>query len=146
MHIMFRLLCSQLQYNVRLFERKMAFYAVAKGRKVGIYDNWTQCEQQVKGFKGAIYKKFKCLQDAKEFINPSGAKGNYAPHEVAVALGQKEGPPTSWQPQKQQHVAEGKDYWPEDIDEKQEVTDDDLVGIICKMCNYTHYLTSCRIS
>ncbi|KRG03945.1 ribonuclease H1 [Drosophila mojavensis] len=134
---MFRLLCAQLQYNVRIFERKMAFYAVAKGRKVGIYESWTQCEQQVKGFKGALYKKFKCRQDAEEFINPPGTKGTYAPHEVAVALGQKEGPPTSWQPQKQQHVVEAKDYWPEDIDEKQEVTDDDLLMAINEVEGFT---------
>ncbi|TDG48945.1 hypothetical protein AWZ03_004629 [Drosophila navojoa] len=111
----------------------MAFYAVAKGRKVGIYDSWTQCEQQVKGFKGALFKKFVCRQDAEEFINLSGAKGTYAPHEVAVALGQKERPPASWQPQmqqQQQHVVEGKDYWPEDVEEIQGVTDDDLLMAI----------------
>lgn len=129
---MFGLLRSQLQY-VRIFERSMAFYAVAKGRKVGIYENWTQCEQQVKGFKGALYKKFNCRQEAEQFINPAGAEtqGNYAPDKIAVPLGQRKGPPVSWQHQSPNEV-ESKDFWPEDVDEKQEVTDDDLVS---RMCN-----------
>ncbi|XP_023171478.1 ribonuclease H1 [Drosophila hydei] len=124
---MFGLLRSQLQY-VRIFERSMAFYAVAKGRKVGIYENWTQCEQQVKGFKGALYKKFNCRQEAEKFISPAGAgtQGNYAPDKIAVPLGQRKGPPVSWQHQSPNEV-ESKDFWPEDVDEKQEVTDDDLL-------------------
>ena len=46
----------------------MPYYAVKKGHQVGIYNTWTECQQQVKGFRGAIFKKFKTLEEAKEFI------------------------------------------------------------------------------
>lgn len=47
-------------------------YAVRIGRKVGIFDNWAECEAQVKGYPGAIYKSFSSIQDATEFIGKSG--------------------------------------------------------------------------
>jgi hypothetical protein len=80
---------------------KMPFYAVAKGRNVGIYSNWyilhpsinsnsnlnhtlskifipffrTDCERQVSGFQGPRFKKFNTRVQAEEFIinnaNPS---------------------------------------------------------------------------
>ncbi|KAH8284564.1 hypothetical protein KR018_004296, partial [Drosophila ironensis] len=73
----------------------MAYYAVASGRKVGVYDNWEQCEQQVKGFKNAKYKKFNTRREAEEFVNGSKSN-NYAPQEAAVPLGQKQPKPGSW--------------------------------------------------
>ena len=47
------------------------FYAVKKGRKTGIFLTWDECKEQVTGFKGAIYKSFKTLEEAEEFV-----KGN----------------------------------------------------------------------
>lgn len=47
---------------------KKWFYAVKNGRVPGIYDNWTDAEQQVKGFAEAIYKKFDNLPDAERFM------------------------------------------------------------------------------
>ena len=44
------------------------FYAVAKGRKRGIYKTWTECEKHVRGFKNAKFKKFPSEQQAREFI------------------------------------------------------------------------------
>ena len=41
----------------------MSFYAVAKGLNPGIYSNWSECQNQVKGFKGAKYKKFSSEED-----------------------------------------------------------------------------------
>jgi len=49
----------------------MKFYAVAKGRKTGIFTTWPQAEQQVKGFAGAKYKSFKTRAAAQAFLeNP----------------------------------------------------------------------------
>lgn len=50
------------------------FYSVAKGRKPGIYSSWGECETQVKGFKGAKFKKFTTKKEALEFINPDTKK------------------------------------------------------------------------
>jgi ribonuclease HI len=47
------------------------FYAVVKGKNPGIYTSWKECEFQVKGFSGAIYKSFKTKNEAEEFIKNS---------------------------------------------------------------------------
>ncbi|MBU0278144.1 viroplasmin family protein [Gemella sp. zg-1178] len=44
------------------------FYAVKKGQKTGIFQTWEECQIQVKGYKGAIYKAFASLQDAQNFL------------------------------------------------------------------------------
>lgn len=47
------------------------FYAVAKGRKPGIYDNWPEAKSQIDGFAGAVYKGFTSKKDAEEWMkNP----------------------------------------------------------------------------
>ena len=45
------------------------FYAVKNGRVKDIYDNWESCKQQVQGFKGAQFKKFKTKQEAIDYMN-----------------------------------------------------------------------------
>lgn len=62
---------------------RMSFYAVAKGKKTGIFRTWAECESQVKGFSGAIFKKFKTNDEAQNFINlksgsASASKRNFA--------------------------------------------------------------------
>ena len=44
------------------------FYAVKEGRKIGVYKTWSECEGQVKGYSGAVYKKFTNLEEAENFI------------------------------------------------------------------------------
>jgi len=44
------------------------FYAVKKGRETGIYLSWDECEKQVKGFKGAIYKSFASRDEAEAYL------------------------------------------------------------------------------
>ena len=44
------------------------FYAVKNGRKVGIFSTWEECQKQVVGFKGAIYKSFKTKEEAEACI------------------------------------------------------------------------------
>ena len=40
------------------------FYAIARGRKPGIYDVWAVAEPQIKGFTGAVYKGFAQFDEA----------------------------------------------------------------------------------
>lgn len=47
----------------------MKYYAVKKGRNPGIYTSWDYCLEEVKGYSGAIYKSFKNLDDAKDFMD-----------------------------------------------------------------------------
>ena len=44
------------------------FYSVKEGRKIGVYSTWAECEEQVKGYSWAAYKKFSNLEDAENFI------------------------------------------------------------------------------
>lgn len=45
------------------------YYAVKKGRKAGVYLTWPECQKQVIGYKGAIYKSFDNMEDAYGFLN-----------------------------------------------------------------------------
>lgn len=58
--------------NLFRLVRAMPFYAVAKGKKPGIYKTWPECESQVKGFQGASFKKFSTLTEAKAFCKERG--------------------------------------------------------------------------
>ena len=49
-------------------------YAVAKGKKVGIFPTWNECQEHTKGFKGAIYKKFSSQTEAEQFITEKTGK------------------------------------------------------------------------
>ena len=44
------------------------FYAVKNGRIKHIYNNWESCKEQVQGFKGAQFKKFKTKQEADDYM------------------------------------------------------------------------------
>ncbi len=41
------------------------YYAVFKGRETGIFTSWAECEEQIKGFRGALYKSFKTRGEAE---------------------------------------------------------------------------------
>lgn len=48
--------------------QKIKFYDVKKGKKPGIYNTWNECKAQVYKFPGAIYKSFKTLSEAQNFM------------------------------------------------------------------------------
>ncbi len=41
------------------------FYVVWKGKNPGIYFSWTECQNEIKNVKRALYKSFKNLEEAK---------------------------------------------------------------------------------
>lgn len=41
------------------------FYVVWQGHQSGIYDNWSECKNQIKGFPNAKYKSFMSLAEAQ---------------------------------------------------------------------------------
>ncbi|WP_237025974.1 ribonuclease H family protein [Lactobacillus sp. S2-2] len=45
------------------------FYAVKKGRKIGVFRTWAECQKQVQGFSGAKFKSFTSETEAKTYIN-----------------------------------------------------------------------------
>lgn len=46
----------------------MPFYAVKIGKNPGIYKNWKECEEQVKGFSGAKFQKFNTIDEANVYM------------------------------------------------------------------------------
>lgn len=47
---------------------KKRYYCIIRGRKQGIFTSWEETEQYVKGYKGALYKGFKTLEEAQQWI------------------------------------------------------------------------------
>lgn len=45
------------------------YYAVKNGRKTGMFESWTECEEQVKGFSNAEYKSFKDKKSAIDYLS-----------------------------------------------------------------------------
>lgn len=45
------------------------FYAVKIGKTPGIYTSWEECQANVTGYPGAIYKSFKTSEEAQSFID-----------------------------------------------------------------------------
>jgi len=60
---------------------KIKFYAVAAGRRQGIFTDWPSAQEQVTGFGGARYKSFATRREAEEWLeNPQySARGNAKP-------------------------------------------------------------------
>lgn len=52
-------------------KKKAAFYVVWSGKNPGIYDNWDECEAQVKGTAGAKYKGFASREEAEQAFRSS---------------------------------------------------------------------------
>ncbi|TAF34705.1 MAG: ribonuclease H [Cytophagales bacterium] len=45
---------------------KSKFYVVWKGAETGVFSNWEDCQKQIKGFVGAVYKSFSSEEEAHE--------------------------------------------------------------------------------
>ncbi|CAL7947035.1 unnamed protein product [Xylocopa violacea] len=53
----------------------VTYYAVAKGRKPGIYMTWNECKLQVNQFSGPVFKKFNSQHEAENFIKQHTGEG-----------------------------------------------------------------------
>jgi ribonuclease HI len=48
---------------------KKNYYVVKSGRKTGIFKTWAECNAQIKGFSGAVYKGFEALAEAEAYFS-----------------------------------------------------------------------------
>ena len=48
---------------------KKRYYTVWKGVQPGVYDSWTDCQLQIKNYKGALYKSFASREEAEKALN-----------------------------------------------------------------------------
>ena len=53
---------------------KKKYYAVRRGRTTGILFSWDDCKRSVTGFKGAEYKGFVTLEEAKTYLGEPTVK------------------------------------------------------------------------
>ena len=65
---------------------RKSYYAVKVGRRTGIFKTWTECEAQVKGFSGALYKGFENYDDALAYLgkNSHSSSANKDEEKVIV--------------------------------------------------------------
>ena len=49
--------------------KQQKYYVVWKGVIPGIYDSWTECQLQIKNYKGAVYKSFPTREEAEVAFN-----------------------------------------------------------------------------
>lgn len=54
------------------------FYAVRKGKKTGIFDNWNECKENVQGFSNAEYKSFSSLNEAEFYMSKNSETSDEA--------------------------------------------------------------------
>ena len=44
------------------------YYAVRCGRSTGVFLSWAECQKQVTGFSGAVFKSFTTIEEAEAFV------------------------------------------------------------------------------
>lgn len=49
-------------------EKEKKFYAVKVGRVPGVYNTWTECQNQCSGFPGNVFRSFTTSEEAQKFI------------------------------------------------------------------------------
>ena len=47
-------------------KKNQKYYVVWKGIETGVFTSWTECEKQIKGYTGAVYKSFKSKELAEK--------------------------------------------------------------------------------
>ncbi len=57
---------------------KTKYYVVWNGRVPGVYDNWSDCEEQILNFPGAKYKSFSSASEAAQAFRGSDGESNPA--------------------------------------------------------------------
>lgn len=60
------------------------YYAVKKGKQIGIFDTWSECQKAVSGYSGAIYKSFYSLEDAKKFMGEAQSTKQVSFEELKI--------------------------------------------------------------
>lgn len=69
-------------------------YAVANGKKTGLYFSWQECQKQVKGFPNAVFQGFADEQQAKNWLQQQKKVTNQAPLPQLVENNEPLAPPT----------------------------------------------------
>lgn len=60
------------------------FYSVHLGRIPGIYNTWSQCQEQVSKYPGAIFKKFSDQEEAEYFLEYGQERTKFKKKNIVV--------------------------------------------------------------
>lgn len=74
------------------------FYAVRAGHHRGVFETWPECQAQVSGYSGAVYKSFSTREDAEAFVAGQNPKQTTDEPDrfYAVAVGTRPGIYNDW--------------------------------------------------
>ena len=61
---------------------KIKFYAVKVGRVPGVYRTWGECQKQVSGYPGALFKSFPSDKEAQEYVAGKAGQAAVAAAEL----------------------------------------------------------------
>ena len=45
------------------------YYAVKKGKKIGIFESWEECKEQITSYRGAVFQSFLSYNDAQSYLS-----------------------------------------------------------------------------
>ena len=62
----------------------MNYYAVAKGREIGVFTSWDKCLEVTKGYPNAKFKRFKSNEDAIEYIEAENTEEKLFKCEITL--------------------------------------------------------------
>lgn len=62
--------------------KKQKYYVVWQGKRPGIYDNWAEAEEQIKGVEGAKYKSYEIQSEAIKAYSEKAEKHIYGNAKV----------------------------------------------------------------
>ena len=68
-------------------DRPRKWYAVARGRKPGVYTDWSLAEEQVEGYRGAVFELFDLQADAEAYVWENQAETREAESMPATGQG-----------------------------------------------------------
>ena len=65
---------------------KKKVYAVKAGYQTGLFDTWDECQKQVKGFPGALFKGFATKEEALQYLDETPIKEVKTVNELKRAV------------------------------------------------------------
>jgi ribonuclease HI len=63
--------------NINMATKKQKYYVVWQGKRPGIYDNWAEAEEHIKGVEGAKYKSYETENEAIKAFSEKAEKHIY---------------------------------------------------------------------
>ncbi len=72
--------------------RQGGVYAVRRGRQPGIYEEWSDCQEQTDGFSGAQFRWFPNRQAAEKYLGQPRRRESKRDSEASPAARQESAP------------------------------------------------------